>query len=163
MEDGKSKKKKKKKKILHLYESKWRQGNTLDDVHYIFATTTDKPATQLPPTEDPFHLHALRARNQILIWCSSHVLKPKLHDPTDHGWFEENELLLVFFEKEQTPTEMRDLTHLYYAAGDFRDGIRCTCLLAGLKCIEMCGYGNECPNAQPSAADFEDENYLLVL
>ena len=48
--------------------------DTLDELRYIMATTTES-ASMRPPTEDAFKQHVvLRAKHQTRIWCNSHIL-----------------------------------------------------------------------------------------
>ena len=143
--------------VLRLYGSKGGQCKTLDDWRYVFATTTDKPAAQLPPTEDAFHQHASRAIYQTLVWSQSHVPKPEMEDPVGHGWYENDGLQPVLFKRKPAQAKVRDLTHLFCTDGDCKDGTKCTCVLAGIKYIEICGCDNHCPNAQPSSTDFDEE------
>jgi hypothetical protein len=136
--------------VLSMYGNKGKRSKTLDDVHYLFATTTDKPATQLPPADDAFKVHASRARYQSFIWCCSHVPKPELDAPDDSGWFlDSSGLHPVMYTQESAPAEVRDLTHLFCNCkdNDCKDGTKCTCVLAGLKCIELCNC-EDCPNVQ---------------
>ena len=58
---------------LLLYGKKGTDMDTLDELRYIMATTTDKSASILPPMEDAFKKHVLRAKYQSRIWCNSHM------------------------------------------------------------------------------------------
>ena len=58
--------------ILPMYASKRKNSMTLDKLRYILASTTDKSAAYLPPTEDSFRQLVLRARYQTAVWCQSH-------------------------------------------------------------------------------------------
>ena len=53
--------------VLCLYGLKGQSCSSLDELRYKLATTTDKPAHALPPTDDAFQQHVLRARYQIAI------------------------------------------------------------------------------------------------
>ena len=114
--------------------------NSLNDFRYRFATTTDKAASMLPPTEDAFRQHALRARYQTRIWCESHIAIPEGLDPVNHGWWscEGGGVTPTKYTKESAPVELRDLTHLYCTDNDCKDEKNCPCLQAGLDCIEKC-------------------------
>ena len=70
--------------VLAMYRKRAKACKTLDELRYLLATTSDKPATQLPPTEDAFWQHALRAHLQTLIWTQSHIAKPNIPDPDGH-------------------------------------------------------------------------------
>ena len=142
--------------VLRLYLSKGTQCKTLDDLRYVFATYTCKPAAQLPATKDAFRQLSSRARYQTLVWSQSHVPKPEMDDPVGYGRYGNDELQPVLFKKEPAPTKVRDLTHLFSTDSNCRDVTKCTCVLAELKCIEICGYDNLCPNAQPSSTDFDE-------
>jgi len=58
----------------------------LNELRFLLATTTDKPASVLPPTEDAFKQHVLRAQYQVAVWCQSHIAKPVDMDPVGRGW-----------------------------------------------------------------------------
>ena len=49
---------------LLLYGKKGKDVQTLDEMRHLMATTTDKAASMLPPTEDVFKQHVLRAKYQ---------------------------------------------------------------------------------------------------
>ncbi len=68
---------------LLLYSKEKKPHGTLDELRYRLASTTDKTGARLPPTEDAFRQHALRAQYQTSIWCQSHVEAPVLKDPTE--------------------------------------------------------------------------------
>ena len=54
---------------------------TLDELHYIFASTTDKSCATFQTTEDAFMQHVLHALLQVAIWHHSHEAKPVLWEP----------------------------------------------------------------------------------
>ena len=72
--------------VLLLHGSKAKGQASLDDLRYHLATTTDKPVYQLPPTENAFEQHVLRAQYQVQIWNQSHIPKPKITSPVGNGW-----------------------------------------------------------------------------
>jgi hypothetical protein len=53
--------------VLSLYGIKARNCSLLDQLWYFLASTTDKPASHLTPTEDAFKQGVLRARYQTNI------------------------------------------------------------------------------------------------
>ena len=54
---------------MYLYGNKKlvKECKSLDEIRYIIATTSDKSASLLPPTDDAFYQHALRAFYQAYI------------------------------------------------------------------------------------------------
>ena len=135
--------------VLAMYGKRAKECKTLDELRYFLATTSDKPATQLPPTEDAFWQHALRAHLQTLIWTQSHIAKPNIPDPDGHGWFRDSTgLHQVLYTKESAPAEVRDITHLYCSDGNCSEGTKCVCVSAGLFCIDICKCVS-CPNVPP--------------
>ncbi len=58
----------------------------LDKLRYTLASTTDLSAANLPPTEDAFQQHVLRALYQTAVWRHSHLAKPLLWNPVGRGW-----------------------------------------------------------------------------
>lgn len=116
----------------------------------------------LPPTEDAFKQHVLRALFQARIWLQSHVAKPEVKDPVDHGWTRRGDGSLEhkLHEKQCAPLEVRDITHLVCNDKDCKVSGKCPCLLAGLPCIESCVCSStDCSNnstAQQGQSDDED-------
>ena len=136
---------------LPLYSPKKKDSercSTLDALRYHLASTTDMPASSLPPTEDAFKQHVWRAMYQTAIWCHSYIPKPLLWDPEGKGWIKENgHLEPVLFTKDAAPVEVRDITHLYCADGVCKDTRKCQCLAKGLHCTEFCACADEeCSN-----------------
>ena len=138
--------------VLSLYGCKRRSCATLDELRYLLATTTDKPSRQLPPTEDAFKQHSLRACYQTMVWCKSHIAKPELVSPVGNGWSHGAEgLRPTMFTQESVPADLRDITHLYCKDRECKFGTKCTCLMAGLRCIDICECEHEeCQNMPPS-------------
>ena len=68
------------------------------------------------------------------------------------------------FTKESAPAEVRNLTHLFCQCKDSNceDGKTCTCIQAGLKCIEVCVCEN-CPNIQTVSLEIEDYGVTVIL
>ena len=60
-----------------LYAKRRNNCNTLVELRYALASTTDKQAAMLPPTEDAFKQHVMRALFKAMIWLQSHVAKPE--------------------------------------------------------------------------------------
>jgi hypothetical protein len=132
--------------VLFMHGKKTKNLNSLNDLRFMLATTTDKPATMLPPTEDAFEQHVLRAQYQVAVWCQSHIAKPADMEPVGHGWHvNEGELCTTMYLNESAPAEVRDITHLYCTDKGCR-GQKCQCVIAGLECIDICTCGGECEN-----------------
>lgn len=133
--------------VLLLYAGKKGRGvTTLDELRYVMATTTDKNAAMLPPTEDSFKQHVLRAKFQARLWCESHIAIQETVEPVGHGWSLCAEgITQTMFLQSPAPVEVRDLTHLYCKDKDCRNGRKCPCLLAGLECIGACSC-TDCEN-----------------
>ena len=60
--------------------------DTMDQLCYIVAMTTDKFASMLPPTEESFKQHILQAKYQTRILCDSHIPSQAEVEPVGHGW-----------------------------------------------------------------------------
>jgi len=103
--------------------------SSLNELRFLLATTTDKPATALPPAEDAFKQHVLRAQYQVAVWCQSHIAKPVDMDPVGHGWHVnvEDELCPTMYKNESAPAEVRDVTHLY-CTDKICHGQKCQCV-----------------------------------
>ncbi|KAG1673348.1 Serine/threonine-protein phosphatase 6 regulatory ankyrin repeat subunit C [Nymphon striatum] len=137
------------------------QSDTLDDLRFLWATTTDKPASMLPPAEGAFEQHVLRAKYQTAIWCSSHISKPELLDPVGHGWERntDNELQPTMYTKDSAPVEMRDITHLYCTDKNCTNPRKCPCALASLGCLDICSCKGDCHNPKNKLP--EEEEYAI--
>ena len=150
--------------VLLLHGKKAKNTMSLDELRYILATTTDKPASQLPPTEDAFKQHVMRAQYQIKIWIQSHVPKQDLPELTEHGWVisGNNKLEPVYYLEQSAPVEVRDITHLYCSdATCIRQN--CTCLAAGLPCIDICSCGVDCDNRHNHiSTDAGDDEQIIT-
>ena len=141
---------------LLLYEKKGSDMDTLDELRYIMATTTDKSASMLPPTEDAFKQHVLRAKYQTRIWCNSHMPNEEVIEPVIHGWTacDDGGITQTMFTQASAPVEVRDLTYLYCTDKDCLNARKCPCLLVGLECIDACsctGCSNQ--NNKPEGDD----------
>ncbi len=145
---------------LLLYGTKGKDIDTLDALRYMLATTTDKSASMLPPTEDAFKQHVLRARYQTRIWCESHIAQQELIDPVGHGWSAcvAGGITQTMSTQPSAPVEVRDLTHLYCTDKACLSGRKCPCLLAGLECIEACS----CTDCENQNNISEDDNEVEV-
>ena len=71
---------------LLSYGKNVRDVDTFDEWRYTMVMTTDKPATMLPPIEDAFKEHVLRAKFHTFIWCKGHVPNQELIEPVGHSW-----------------------------------------------------------------------------
>ena len=149
---------------LQLYGNKQKETGdlcaTLDELRFVYATRTDKPASAFPPTEDAFRQHILRAQFQTTIWTHSHQAQPTIGSPIGKGWKlgDDGELEPVLYSKEAAPVEVRDLTHLYCSDSGCDKVRKCHCRSAGLRCTEFCScHGNECANPVLSKPDSDSE------
>jgi len=118
-------------------------------------TTTDKPATVLPPTQDAFEQ---RAQYQVAVSYQSHIAKPVDMDPVGRGWHMDvkHELCPTMNKNESAPAEVRDITHLYCTDKSCR-GQKCHCVIAGLQCIDICTCGGQCENQCETSVVENDE------
>jgi hypothetical protein len=144
--------------VLLMHGKKAKNQASLNELRFHLASTTDKPASQLPPTEDAYEQHALRARYQTVIWCQSHTAMPEIASPVGHGWHLDNmnELKPTLYRNESAPVEVRNVTHLYCTDKSCK-GQNCQCWQAGLECIEICSCGPECNNPYNRKQENVDE------
>lgn len=143
--------------MLHVYGDK--KCDTFDQLRYVLASTTDKSAAELPPTEDAFIQHVMRARYQVAIWCQSHVPNQVVWEPIGNGWKLSDCSCLepVMYTKEAAPIEVQDLTHLYCSDHGCNVSGKCQCLQSGLKCTEFCTCDEECQNSISAESDEDDK------
>lgn len=147
--------------VLSVYSNKRVPCATLDQLRYVLASTTDKAAAHLPPTEDAFKQHVLRARYQTSIWCNSHLPKPTLWNPVGNGWRlnESHHLEPVTYTGEAAPVEVRNLTHLYCTDTECTLQRKCHCVKMGLPCIEFCSCDiSVCSNVSHMAQAESDDD-----
>lgn len=147
--------------ILFMHGKKAKNISSLNELRFHLATTTDKPASQLPPTEDAYEQHALRSLYQVTIWCQSHIAKPNIISPEGHGWQVDsvNGLQPTFYKNESAPMEVRDVTHLYCTDKTCQSQ-KCQCWQAGLECIESCSCGLKCTNPKNRRLGIEDSEVV---
>ena len=118
---------------------KGQQCTSLDELRYVLASTSDMPASQLPPTQDSFRQHVLRAMYQTAVWCHSHQKKTVLWSPVGKGWrLMEGVMQPVMYEKAAALQKVRDLTNLYCKDKKCSQQKKCPCFAAGLPCTEFC-------------------------
>ena len=147
--------------VLSFYGKKAETCSSLDQLRYVLASTTDKPASQLPPTEDAFKQHVLRARYQTRIWCQSHVAHPSPGSPIGNGWYLSDGVLEPkIYTKEPAPMEVRDLIHMYCTDTDCSQSRKCLCLENHLHCTEFCGCQGDCQNTTSSIDVDSDDDSL---
>ena len=116
--------------------------------------TTD--STMLPSTEEAFKQHVLRAKLHTLIWCKSHIPNQELIEPVGRSWSacDDGPTMHIL---PSAPVEVRDLTHLYCTYKECVDVGKCSCLLAGLLCVDACSCTN-CVNQNIRHIDHEMED-----
>ncbi|CAC5359720.1 unnamed protein product [Mytilus coruscus] len=77
--------------VASLYDPKGKFRNLHDDLNKLrvkFATTKDANLVRIPPCENSFLQHILRAMLQTQVWMSSHIVKSAIILPKDSGWQE---------------------------------------------------------------------------
>jgi len=64
----------------------------------------------LPPTEDSFRQHVLRAKYQTWIWCESHITNQEVIEQVGHDWSacDSGGITQTMFPKAPSPVEVRD-------------------------------------------------------
>ena len=74
--------------LLLMYKRgiKGKECDTLDELRFQMVTSTDQPMSYFLPTDDAFTQHARRTKLQTIFWCTSHIAKPKVLDPTNYSW-----------------------------------------------------------------------------
>ncbi|KAG1714217.1 DNA-directed RNA polymerase III subunit RPC2 [Nymphon striatum] len=94
--------------VLLMYGTKCKHLDSLNDLRFYFATTSDKPASMLPPTEDAFKHHILCAKYQTKIWCESHIANSPLISPVGHGWSscERGGITQAMFTQDSAPVQV---------------------------------------------------------
>ena len=126
------------------------------------ASTTDRPAACLPPTEDAFLQHLKRAQVQTQIWQTSHIAKQKRINPVGNGWvLRDDKLEPKLMENDSAPVELRDIIHLFCKDKNCSTR-KCKCLASGLLCIDICEC-TDCKNknrerVQVDSYDASDED-----
>lgn len=146
--------------VLSLYRKKAKASSSQDQLRYLLASTTDKPASQLPPTGDAFKQQFLRARYQTSIWCQSHVAYPSLGSPVGNGWYlSDSQLEPIIYIKESAAEGVRDLSHMYCSDSDSLQSNKRHCLLNHLCSTEFCACRGDCQNTEAIVdSDRDDDN-----
>ena len=99
--------------------------------------TIDNTAIMLPSNEDAFKQHVLRAKFHTLTWYKSHIPNQELIEPVGRSWSGCDDGPTMHIQPS-APVEVRDLTHLYCTYKECVDAGKCSCLLAGLLCVDDC-------------------------
>lgn len=101
----------------------------------------------LPPTEDAFSQHNLRAAFQLLIWRNANIVCPELPPPTNFGWTtdtQSNTLVPVLITKSARPIVIENTVFckckLKKCVGN------CSCKKAGVDCVVGCYCERQCIN-----------------
>lgn len=97
----------------------------------------------LPPTEDSFYQHILRAAYQIIIWKNATEVNPEIPNPIDFGWELKNN---VYIPKLITinvrPNVISD--NVFCKCKLKKCTGNCRCKKAGLECIIGCYCEGKC-------------------
>lgn len=115
---------------------------------------------KLPPTSGALYQHILRAHLQARIWSQDLVIHPKIPDPCQLGWFEEDGQLrpVVSHMKQAAPEAVVELARC--ACGISVCSGNCTCKASKQHCTEMCSCEAEegtCINIPLAVSDSSDD------
>ena len=124
--------------VLQCYTSNIKSDVTLDDLCLVMASTTNRPAAWLPPTEDVLLQHLKRAQVQTQIWQTSHIAKQKQINLVGNSWvLKDDKQEPTLMENEPAPVELRDIIHLFCKDKNC-SASKCKYLASGLLCIDIC-------------------------
>ena len=109
---------------------------------------------KLPPCRDSLQNHILRANYQCLIWRKCLEQSPNIADLESHGWNYENGMVsCVWMNGLPAPQAVLSLLSCDCKRKCVEG--KCTCMLNGIKCTDMCRL-KTCSN-RPSEAVADEE------
>ena len=136
---------------LHLKHQsdwkKWRQtlsvGSTpvsqkrsdIDRLRMKLFSHKTKDVERISPTYDALNLYVMRSVYQASIWTTAYLSMIPVHNPTDHGWKEEDGMLLPVWS---FLTPAKDVFHLDVKCSYTNQCSRCKYMKAKLKCTRLC-------------------------
>ena len=111
---------------------------------------------RLPPTSAAFCQKILRTNYTVMQWKSSHLAKPMLGNPSQHGrvWNDKNGVYdPVMTERSPSPESIVELSMCKCTTSCLTQ--RCKCKKNGFVCSELC-HCKSCENSQGNlyAEDF---------
>ena len=145
--------------FIQLYGNQ--PGPTLDTLReHMFASHKGDIRT-LPPTEDAFHFHLLRALFQLLIYKHAHHSELILPDVSQFGrTFIDDKLVPVLMTKPAKPTGVKPTFCRCLRSNCLR---RCPCKKADVHCIVACacfGRDGRCGRSHSDSSDGDSESNL---
>ena len=91
---------------------------------------------KLPPTEDAFNFHVLRALYQIAWYKRAHLSEPALPPPLEFGWRVQNETLIPIFMSITAKPDIKQSVHCKCKKSGCLKG--CSCSKAKVACSIGC-------------------------
>ena len=80
--------------------------SSLNGLQLKLVNKKDRSLAKLPPCEASFEEHARRAQWQTKVWMSSHVTKPNIGSPLEHGWERKSGKLVPVYFKGPMASEL---------------------------------------------------------
>lgn len=142
--------------VVRLYSPRLRKLDSLDELRVKLASQKNISLAKLPPCERSFKEHVKRAAWQTKLWTRSHIPKPDIGSPLEHGWTNDNDNLQPkFFEGPMASELLQDLV---CSCGLQNTCSRnCACKTNGMPCTDVClCAGGNCTNTHASDSNTLD-------
>ena len=112
---------------------------SLNGVRYALFCAKGADSLQLPPTDDAFQQHLLRANYQSAVWRQALEATPELPSPDGHGWSvdDDGSVQIVWMTLPPAPQNVLKLFTCSCQSGCTTR--RCTCFRNQQKCTEAYG------------------------
>ena len=124
--------------VLYIYKNP--NSNNLNAARYEIFTKGKKEVEKLPPTQDAFQLHLVRANHQANIWYQATTPLMEIENPADTlGWSKTGVNQLEIIWTRLTPVSQSTFEIFTCGCTTQCGTSRCTCAKSGLVCIPACG------------------------
>ncbi len=146
--------------VCRMYSSKSKVSKVNELRYHIFkAKKGDVESGQLPPCNDTFVQHALRANYQAAIWRRCLENFPEIPLARYHGWtMEDGHLTIKWMSGKPAPQAVLQL--LACACKKECQPSTCQCIINKLKCTDACTCNDACANMYEEEDNVHDESII---
>ena len=123
--------------IYNIYGVKDLEGD-LEQLRYLLICERGQTGHKLPPTNDEFALHCLRAHLQACVWKQADLQMMETPDPAKSGWtVDHNGLFIPRYSKSSNAVKVSDLVASCHCTTGCSTQ-RCSCRRKSKNCSDIC-------------------------
>ena len=123
--------------IYNIYGVKDLEGD-LEQLRYLLICERGQTGHKLPPTNDEFALHCLRAHLQACVWKQADLQMMETPDPAKNGWtVDHNGLFIPRYSKSSHAVKVSDLVASCHCTTGCSTQ-RCSCRRKSKNCSDIC-------------------------